>query len=89
MQNTIDVIRANEREATVISDSRYVDEIKSHVDLSSVEKAENEYSELLKLIQDADLREKLDLAAGRISYAYEKLGFVEGYIALRSLPAQG
>ena len=53
---------------------------KKLVKIPDTETAENEFTELLKLIPDADLRERIDTAAGKIAYAYEKLGFVEGFI---------
>lgn len=85
MQTFNDVVKMNEKEAYALSDSPHAEEVKTRVSISDTDTAENEFSELLKLIPDADLRERLDQAAGRISYAYEKLGFVEGYIAERAL----
>lgn len=85
MQTFNDVVKMNEKEAYALSDSPHAEEVKTRVSISDTDTAEDEFSELLKLIPDADLRERLDQAAGRISYAYEKLGFVEGYIAERTL----
>lgn len=85
MQTFNDVVKMNEKEAYALSDSPHAEEVKTRVSISDTDTAEGEFSELLKLIPDADLRERLDQAAGRISYAYEKLGFVEGYIAERAL----
>lgn len=85
MQNNIDIIRELETEAYLMADSARAEEIKSLVNIEHTENVESEFSELLKLISDADLREKIDLAVGRISYAYERLGFVEGFITKRSI----
>lgn len=85
MQTFNDVVKMNEKEAYALSDSPHAEEVKTRVSISDTDTAEDEFSELLKLITDADLRERLDQAAGRISYAYEKLGFVEGYISERTL----
>ncbi|MBQ3552475.1 MAG: hypothetical protein IJA35_04905 [Clostridia bacterium] len=84
MQTYNDVVRSNKNFAYTLSDSPHADEVKSRVSIAETDAAEDEFSKLLKLIPDADLRERLDQAAGRISYAYEKLGFIEGYIAERA-----
>ncbi len=85
MQTFNDVVRMNEKEAYALSDSLHAEEVKNRVSIADTDTAEDEFSELLKLVQDAELRERIDQAAGRISYVYEKLGFVEGYIAERAL----
>lgn len=85
MQTFNDVVKMNKEQAYALSDSPHAEEVKTRVSIADTDTAEDEFSKLLKLIPDADLRERLDQAAGRISYAYEKLGFVEGYIAERAL----
>lgn len=85
MQTNYDVIRLNETEALALADSPYAEKIKNRLNVSSVDKAESEFSEVIKLISDADLRERIDAAVGRISFAYEKLGFVQGYVAARGI----
>lgn len=85
MQTFNDVVRNYKDMAYNLSDSPHAEEVKNRVRISDTDVAEDEFLKLLKLIPDADLRDKIDQAAGRISYAYEKLGFVEGFIAERSL----
>ncbi|MBQ8331165.1 MAG: hypothetical protein IJX94_01530 [Clostridia bacterium] len=86
MQRNNDVIiKASEREAHAIADSPQAETIKDQIDISSLDEAETEFADLLKQIPDADLRHKFDMAVGRISFAYERLGFVQGYISNRLL----
>ena len=86
--NHDEIIKASEREAYTIADSREADEIKQYISVSALDEAETEFAELLKQIADADLRERLDRAAGRISFVYERFGFAQGYIADRLLAQQ-
>ena len=81
MQTYNEVVRSRYKEAYALSDSPHAEEIKRRVSIPDTETAEAEFSEILKLITDKELREKLDSAAGRLTGAYEKLGFVEGYIS--------
>lgn len=76
---------AQEKEAYLIATSQHAEEIINSVHLQEIETVETDFSELLKLIPDAALRERIDMAVGRISFAYEKLGFIAGYIMDRSL----
>lgn len=80
MNNYYDVVKTHENTAYAIADSPQADCVKKLTQIPETAVAENELSELLKLIPDAELREQIDTAVGRISYAYEKLGFVEGFI---------
>ena len=80
---------AHQKEAYLLSKSQQAEEIINSVELQEIETAETEFSELLKQIPDADLRERIDLAAGRISFAYETLGFIAGFIMERTLKYKG
>jgi hypothetical protein len=46
-----------------------------------VEEAEKTFKEALRQISDPELRNTLDMATGKISYAYEILGFCAGHFA--------
>ena len=80
MQYNHNFIKANEKEAYALANSQHADEIINAVDIADAEQAENEFTALLKLISDTDLRDRLDTAAGNISAAYQKLGFMAGYL---------
>lgn len=85
MQTINEVIQSNYKYACCISDSPHAEDVKKQVSIQETDTAEEQFAELLEQVSDPDLRERLDSAAGRISYAYEKLGFVVGFIAERSL----
>lgn len=85
MQTIHEVVKSNYKYAYCLADSPHGEDVKKQVSITDTSEVEEQFSELLKLVSDPDLRERLDTAAGRISYAYEKLGFVEGFIAERSL----
>ena len=80
MKTHYEDVKKHQNTAYTIADSPQADFIKNLIQIPDTETAENEFTELLKLIPDADLRERIDTAAGKIAYAYEKLGFVEGFI---------
>ncbi len=47
---------------------------------------EDEFAAALKEISDPELRNKLDMAAGRIAYAYQTLGFCGGWYGRNTPP---
>lgn len=81
MQTYSQVVERSLKEANALSDSPHAEEVKKRVSIKETETAEQEFSEVLKQITDPELRERIDSAAGRIAFSYEKLGFIEGYIA--------
>ena len=78
-------VKFHQTTAYTIADSPQANSVKKLIKIPDTDIAENDLSELLKLIPDADLRERIDTAAGRIAYAYEKLGFVEGFVLKSTL----
>ena len=84
MQTYNQVVDSNIKMADALSDSPHAEEVKKRVNIKETESAEHELSELLKEIGDKELRDRVDSAAGRIAYAYEKLGCIEGFIAERA-----
>lgn len=85
MQTYNQVVQSNFEMACTLSGSPHAEEVKKRVTIKETDTAEQEFSELLKQITDLELRGRIDSAVGKISYAYEKLGFVEGFIAEKSL----
>ena len=85
MQTYSQVVNSYINYANALSDSPHAEEVKKRVSIEATNRAEEGLAELLKQIGDPELRELIDSAVGRISYAYEKLGFIEGFIAERSL----
>lgn len=85
MQTIHEVVKSNYKYAYCLSDSPHAEDVKKQVGIKDTDEVEEQFTELLKRVEDPELREQLDTAAGRISYAYEKLGFVVGFIAERSL----
>lgn len=81
MQTYSEVVKSNFNMAYNMADSEHAENVKKHVTIEDVETAEREFSELLKQIPDKELRDKIDAAAGRLTFEYERLGFVVGYIA--------
>ena len=75
----------HEKEANALATTQLANEIINSLNSENIEFVEAEFSELLKQIPDADLRERIDRAVGRISFAYEKLGFIAGYLMERTL----
>ena len=57
-----------------------VDEFKELVEIDETEKAELDFSDALNSIEDKELRERLDAAAGKLTEAYEKYGIIIGYL---------
>lgn len=48
-------------------------------DTSDIVQAETELAELLKLVNDRELRDAIDRAAGRVAYLREVAAFEAGY----------
>jgi len=53
----------------------FYEEDNLHTEIPEVAEAETQFSELLKGITDSELRNAVDMAAGRLTSAYEKQGF--------------
>lgn len=49
------------------------------IDLPEIREAEDAFKQALSEVTDPEERNKLDMAAGRISAAYQLLGFCVGY----------
>lgn len=61
--------------------SEFGEYCKNRFDVPEVEEAEAVFKEILQEITDPELRNKIDMAAGKISYAYEILGFCAGHFS--------
>lgn len=48
-------------------------------DFPELHEIEDEFAAVLKEVSDPELRDKLDMMAGRIAYAYQTLGFCGGW----------
>lgn len=64
-----------------LATSNFGEYCKERFDIPEVEEAEAAFSEVLRKITDPELRNEIDMAAGRISYAYEILGFCAGHFS--------
>ncbi len=62
-----------------LSDSPLAKDTKEAIELSDVDEAEKKAAEILRLIEDEELRGRVDQVMGIIAGAYEKLGFCTGY----------
>lgn len=54
---------------------------KERFNIPEVAEAEEAFKAALQEITDPELRNKIDMAAGKISYAYEILGFCAGHFS--------
>lgn len=54
--------------------------------LPELREVEDEFAAVLKQVSDPELRDKLDMAAGRIAYAYQTQGFCGGWYGHSALP---
>lgn len=73
-----------ERETTqlcALATSQFGEYCKNRFNVPEVEEAEKAFKEALQQISDPELRNTLDMATGKISYAYEILGFCAGHFA--------
>lgn len=59
-------------------------ELVERIDLPEIQEAENAFKQALAEITDPEARNKLDMAAGRISAAYQLLGFCVGHTSQSS-----
>lgn len=73
-----------ERETTqlrALATSQFGEYCKNRFNVPEVEEAEKTFKDSLRQISDPELRNTLDMATGKISYAYEILGFCAGHFA--------
>ena len=75
-----DVVNSYGNDAYRMSGSPWAEEFKKIVEIDETEIAELDFSDILKLVEDKELREKLDAAAGKLTAAYEKYGYIIGYL---------
>lgn len=75
-----DVVNSYGNDAYRMSDSPWAEDIKKIVEIDETAIAELEFTDILKTIEDKELREKLDAAAGKLTTAYEKYGYIIGYL---------
>lgn len=75
-----DIVNSYGNDAYRMSGSPWAEDIKKIVEIDETEKAELNFSDALKLVEDKELREKLDAAAGELTAAYEKYGYIIGYL---------
>lgn len=61
--------------------SEFGDYCKGRFNVPEVEEAEKVFKAVLQKIADPELRNEIDMAAGKISYAYEILGFCAGHFS--------
>lgn len=61
--------------------SEFGEYCKNRFNVPEVEEAEAAFKAILQEITDPELRNKIDMAAGKISYAYEILGFCAGHFS--------
>lgn len=61
--------------------SEFGDYCKERFNIPEVTEAEELFKAALQEIADPELRNKIDMAAGKISYAYEILGFCAGHFS--------
>lgn len=61
--------------------SEFGEYCKGRFNVPEIEEAEAVFKAALQEISDPELRNKIDMAAGKISYAYEILGFCAGHFS--------
>lgn len=64
-----------------LSQSEFGQGLAERFDVPEVEAAEAAFKAALQEISDPETRNKLDMAAGKISYAYQILGFCAGHFS--------
>ncbi len=64
-----------------LASSPLAQELVERFNLPEIQEAENAFKQALAEITDPEARNKLDMAAGRISTAYQLLGFCVGHTA--------
>ena len=67
-----------------LSSSPFAQELVARIDLPEIQEAEDAFKQALAEITDPEARDRLDTAAGRISAAYQLLGFCVGHTAQSS-----
>ncbi len=67
-----------------LASSPLAEELVERIDLPEIREAEDAFKQALTEIADPEARDRLDAAAGRISAAYQLLGFCVGHTAQSS-----
>ena len=81
MQSYREVVERHQDYAYNLSDSPHAEEFRKRVRKDAAEAAKEEFESVLKLVEDADVREKIESAANRVTKAFEALGFAVGYLS--------
>lgn len=69
------------KQLCAMATSEFGEYCKNRFKVPEVEEAETVFKAALQEIADPELRNKIDMAAGKISYAYEMLGFCAGHFS--------
>lgn len=64
-----------------LAQSELAEALKQRFDVPQVDEAEGAFKAALQEITDPEIRNKIDMAAGKISRAYEILGFCAGHFS--------
>lgn len=75
------------RQLRNLATSPMAEELVERFDVPEVEEAEAQFKAALQAITDPEVRERLDTAAGKISRAYQILGFCAGHFSQDSRAA--
>lgn len=67
-----------------LATSPLAEELVERFELPEIQEAEDAFEQALAEITDPEARDRLDMAAGRISAAYQLLGFCVGHTAQSS-----
>lgn len=67
-----------------LASSPFAQELVERFKLPEIQEAEDAFKQVLAEITDPEVRNKLDMAAGKISTAYQLLGFCAGHTAQSS-----
>lgn len=67
-----------------LATSPLAEELVERIELPEIQEAEDAFKQALAEITDPEARDRLDTAAGRISAAYQLLGFCVGHTAQSS-----
>jgi hypothetical protein len=81
-----EVVHAYGNDAYRMAGSQHAEEFKKITEIEETEIAEIDFGDALKLVEDDELREKLDAAAGKLTAAYEKYGYIIGYLSQSGNP---
>lgn len=66
------------------AESPFAQQLTEKIDVPEITEAEDAFKALLERIADPELRNAIDMAAGKISRAYQLLGFCVGYCSQTS-----